>query len=222
MGYLSPATQRLYYQTFLGVLKAARIDLQGWPKAPRVPNIKRRDPLEEDDLQNVLNWLRGRKWHRTAALGYLLRHTGMRADKEALHSALHISRITPAEGKPYVLLEIDKGKGDDYRAVPVTDPTAASILANSEVMHHIRQTPYSTHRQRWKMAVDTLGIKSKLPTLHSLRHAYATDCYRKTGDLTAVQHLLGHKDVNTTTRYLAVRTHQDLADALSATIQAIA
>ena len=39
-------------------------------------------------------------------------------------------------------------------------------------------------------------------TMHSLRHTFATTCYRATGDLLAVQQLLGHSSVATTQRYV--------------------
>jgi site-specific recombinase XerD len=38
--------------------------------------------------------------------------------------------------------------------------------------------------------------------MHSLRHTFATTCYRATGDLLAVQQLLGHSSVATTQRYV--------------------
>lgn len=41
-------------------------------------------------------------------------------------------------------------------------------------------------------------------TAHQLRHAFATRAYRGTGDLLAVQRLLGHARPETTQRYIAV------------------
>ena len=46
---------------------------------------------------------------------------------------------------------------------------------------------------------------------HSLRRTKAAEIYRKTGDLRAVQLLLGHTKVDSTVRYLGV----ELEDALS-------
>jgi len=46
-----------------------------------------------------------------------------------------------------------------------------------------------------------------LPTctgLHTLRHRYATCIYRATGDIVAVQQLLGHSSLATTQRYVAI------------------
>ena len=46
---------------------------------------------------------------------------------------------------------------------------------------------------------------------HSLRRTKAAEIYRKTGNLRAVQLLLGHTKVDSTVRYLSV----ELEDALS-------
>ncbi len=46
---------------------------------------------------------------------------------------------------------------------------------------------------------------------HSLRRTKAAEIYRKTGNLRAVQLLLGHTKVDSTVRYLGV----ELEDALS-------
>lgn len=39
-------------------------------------------------------------------------------------------------------------------------------------------------------------------SMHSLRHTFATTCYRATGDILAVSRLLGHSSVATTMRYV--------------------
>ena len=39
-------------------------------------------------------------------------------------------------------------------------------------------------------------------SMHALRHAFATTCYRATGDILAVSRLLGHSSVATTMRYI--------------------
>ena len=41
--------------------------------------------------------------------------------------------------------------------------------------------------------------------MHALRHAFATTCYRATGDILAVSRLLGHSSVATTMRYIQQR-----------------
>lgn len=54
-------------------------------------------------------------------------------------------------------------------------------------------------------------------TPHSLRHRFATEVYRGTKDIRAVQALLGHSNIQTTVRYVMVDE-----DALAAAVNAIA
>ena len=44
--------------------------------------------------------------------------------------------------------------------------------------------------------------------MHALRHAFATTCYRATGDILAVSSLLGHSSVATTMRYIELDPHR--------------
>jgi integrase len=60
------------------------------------------------------------------------------------------------------------------------------------------------------------GLEIGLYGTHSLRRTKATFLYRKTGNLRAVQLLLGHKSIENTVRYLGV----DIDDALELSTQA--
>jgi len=54
-----------------------------------------------------------------------------------------------------------------------------------------------------KTAFERAGLNGKLAT-HSLRKSFAQRLYEQTGDIFAVQELLGHKSVSTTQKYLGV------------------
>jgi integrase len=56
-----------------------------------------------------------------------------------------------------------------------------------------------------------VGLDSKLFGTHSLRRTKATLIYRRTGNLRAVQLLLGHTKIESTVRYLGI----EVDDALS-------
>ena len=54
-----------------------------------------------------------------------------------------------------------------------------------------------------KVAFEAAGLNGHLAT-HSLRKSFAQQLYESTGDIVAVQEMLGHKSVATTKRYLGV------------------
>jgi integrase len=58
---------------------------------------------------------------------------------------------------------------------------------------------------------DRIGLELHLYGTHSLRRTKATLIYRRTGNLRAVQLLLGHTKVESTVRYLGI----DVDDALT-------
>ncbi|WP_205634941.1 tyrosine-type recombinase/integrase [Mycolicibacterium elephantis] len=94
------------------------------------------------------------------------------------------------------------GKGGHQRAVPISDDLAALILDSPH--HHVVATA-----NVGPMTPRHLGrlVAAALPagwTAHTLRHRFATTAYRATGDLRAVQELLGHARPTTTATYTAV------------------
>ena len=65
---------------------------------------------------------------------------------------------------------------------------------------------------RW---VDSIGLKSIFYGTHSMRRTKVTQIYRKTGNLRAVQLLLGHTKLESTVRHL----RNEVDDALHITEQ---
>jgi site-specific recombinase XerC len=58
-----------------------------------------------------------------------------------------------------------------------------------------------------------IGLNASLYGTHSLRRTKATLIYRKTGNLRAVQLLLGHSKVESTVRYLGIEVDDALTIA---------
>ncbi len=73
---------------------------------------------------------------------------------------------------------------------------------------HLSIRQYSRLIHKW---VQAAGLDSSLYGTHSMRRTKAAQIYRKTGNLRAVQLLLGHTKLESTVRYLGI----EVDDALS-------
>jgi len=75
------------------------------------------------------------------------------------------------------------------------------------------------HLSTWQYArlladwIDSVGLDASLFGTHSLRLTKAILIYRRTGNLRAVQLLLGHPKVESTVRYLGIEVDDALAIA---------
>ncbi len=76
------------------------------------------------------------------------------------------------------------------------------------VLPHLSTRQYARLVRDWVLSI---GLDPSSYGTHSLRRTKAALIYRKTGNLRAVQLLLGHSKVDSTVRYLGV----ELEDALS-------
>ena len=72
---------------------------------------------------------------------------------------------------------------------------------------HISTRQYTRIVDRW---VESAGLNSEDYGTHSLRRTKAAQIYRKTGNLRAVQLLLGHTKLESTVRYLGVEVDDAL------------
>jgi integrase len=61
--------------------------------------------------------------------------------------------------------------------------------------------------------IGSIGLDPRLFGTHSLRPTKATLIYRRTGNLRAVQLLLGHTKIESTVRYLGIEVDDALAIA---------
>jgi integrase len=62
-------------------------------------------------------------------------------------------------------------------------------------------------RQEW---VASIGLDPRIYSTHSLRRTTVTMIYRRTGNLRAVQLLLGHSKIDSTVRYLGIEVDDAL------------
>ncbi|MDB5694066.1 MAG: integrase family protein [Alphaproteobacteria bacterium] len=73
---------------------------------------------------------------------------------------------------------------------------------------HISTRQYARLVDDW---VKAIGLRCKDYGTHSLRRTKAAIIYKQTGNLRAVQILLGHTKIETTVRYLGVEVEDALA-----------
>lgn len=106
----------------------------------------------------------------------------------------------------------------------ITDPTRQSLehwIANPEMLgadflwpSRFHGSPHLSTRQYARILrgwVNSIGLEPSAYGTHSMRRAKVTQIYEKTGNLRAVQLLLGHTKMDSTVRYLGV----ELDDALT-------
>jgi integrase len=72
---------------------------------------------------------------------------------------------------------------------------------------HISTRQYARLVHPW---VESIGLESASYGTHSMRRTKAAQIYRKTGNLRAVQLLLGHTKLESTVRYLGIEVDDAL------------
>ncbi|MBR0738184.1 tyrosine-type recombinase/integrase [Bradyrhizobium liaoningense] len=114
-------------------------------------------------------------------------------------------------GRPvkFELTESTRQAIDDY--LRVTGKTSGKYLfTGRRVSRHMTTRQYARLLSRWLAGI---GLDPHLFGTHSLRRTKATLIYRRTGNLRAVQLLLGHTKIESTVRYLGTEVDDALAIA---------
>ncbi len=97
---------------------------------------------------------------------------------------------------------------DDYIRSASKKPGQFLFTACSNQDHRMTTRQYARLLSEW---IASIGLDPHLFGTHSLRRTKATLIYRRTGNLRAVQLLLGHTKIESTARYLGI----EVDDALS-------
>jgi len=123
----------------------------------------------------------------------------------ARYGCLRLTELTTlhTRQREFDLLRVT-GKGEKQRLVPINEPLMHVLLQLERENGAGYYFPGRSGSHLHPMSVNKMITRHLGTNPHSLRHAGATAAYRVTGDLRAVQMLLGHSSMATTQRYLHI------------------
>jgi integrase len=126
-----------------------------------------------------------------------------------------VDRVTVRQkktGKPvrFELTEQTRQAIDDYLRATGKTPGKVLFAGRRGPDRNISTRQYARLVSEW---VACIGLDPNLFGTHSLRRTKATLIYRRTGNLRAVQLLLGHTKIESTVRYLGIEVDDALAIA---------
>jgi len=149
--------------------------------------------------------------------------TGLDVQPGATAAAEARGWVDIADGTAHVL-----GKGSKRRSVPVGAPALQALQAwlqqrpllarGDETALFVSQRGTRLSANQLRLRLQQQAQQAGLPTRvhpHMLRHSYASHLLQSSGDLRAVQELLGHASISTTQVYTKL-DHQHLAKVYDA------
>jgi len=115
-------------------------------------------------------------------------------------------------GRPvkFELTEQTRQSVDEYLKLKPKNTNDILFVGRRAGCQHLTTRQYARLVSEW---IDSIGLDASLFGTHSLRRTKATLIYRRTGNLRAVQLLLGHTKIESTVRYLGVEVDDALAIA---------
>jgi integrase len=130
-------------------------------------------------------------------------------------SGYSVARATVRQkktGQPvrFELTEQTRQAVDDYIRVAGKKPGEALFVGRRGPGRCMSTRQYARLVSEW---IASIGLDPNLFGTHSLRRTKATLIYRRTGNLRAVQLLLGHTKIESTVRYLGIEVDDALAIA---------
>lgn len=204
-GHLAPATVNYKMINLHRILKFA-YEREWMPKMPKFEYLQvsneRERVISEEEIKNLLAWIRDNGDPVKADFFEILYLTGMRAGE------LMKAQRSQLEGN-WLKLKARDTKTKKARNVPL-NPRAKELL-ELRLPFKISKTAY---HKAWTKARVALGLDTDPEfVVHVLRHTRATTSLQKTRNLAVVQKLLGHSNIKTTQRYAKV-LDDDLLEAV--------
>lgn len=184
---------------------------QGITNTIQVPTVKRGAPSPRPASEDAIaTALQSSDW-RVRLMVRLAAEAGFRRGE--------VARCNPSRDMFKDLLGwsiIVRGKGGKERVVPLGNDLANTLLAHGKgflfpgnCQGHL--SPAYVGKLVGRALPHGLGM-------HTLRHRFASMAYERTGDLVAVQQLLGHSSPETTIRYIRMGSMRlrEVVDAVAA------
>lgn len=206
---VSIATQRAYYSALRRCLSLSGVNVSLWPKSPTLPRGARREAIPAEELVRIMGWMAG-QGESTYYLAELILATGMRGSEATEERGQGWTVKLSARTHDWVQV---KGKGGHERDVTVYPSIGGHLLEFWR--KRITERTLKEHREVWASCCDELAIESRLPTLHALRHVFATKLYERSKDLDLVRRQLGHVSAASTTGYITGKSPAEIAALLT-------
>jgi integrase len=115
-------------------------------------------------------------------------------------------------GRPvkFELTDLTRQAVDDFLRVADRKPSEFLFTSHRAPGQCMATRQYARLVSKW---IANIGLDPRIYGTHSLRRTKATLIYRRTGNLRAVQLLLGHTKIESTVRYLGIEVDDALAIA---------
>lgn len=163
--------------------------------------------LRGDDIARLIEVVDGDV--RARAIIWLMVGMGLRC--------VEVSRLEVGDFDRAAATLFVRGKGGHERVLPVPEPVSDALVvllrscgatygpvvrSRNDPNEPLTPGTISTLVSRWMRAAGIKHGRFDGTSAHALRHTAASDVLEHSGDLRAVQEMLGHADLNTTAVYL--------------------
>lgn len=180
----------------------------GSSPAARLPRVRHPRPTSRPAPLAVIAAALLRAQPREQRMILVARYAGLRRAEVA---ALHSDDLTDLGGGQRAV--VVRGKGEHERVVPLHPAVAAALEGLDGYLFPSDRHP-TGHLDPDTVGRYVSGLLGPGWSMHSLRHRAANDWLAVSGDIVAVQELLGHASINTTRIYLQPRQHVMVAAVL--------
>lgn len=209
-----PGSVRRALTILKAVLRMA-YDLEWLTRMPkiRMPRVddERDRHLTEPEVESLINACTGAEAFMRPLVTFML-YTGCRPNE-----AIKLDWQDVDIPRRVVTLRSKKGKKQVIRRVPLHTKVVAALLSTPErtgrVFRNTRGKPWAVREgqscavyRHWRRVIERSGVENFRP--YDCRHTFATDLLDSGADLRDVGELLGHASMNTTKRYVHIKSRR--------------